>query len=315
MPGADRRARVRDSRLALSALTLRVLETGLGPARRPGARAHVARAGRENLPALLRPFQDPRPDLPPARGSLDGMDNNRDSADEPADPAVLARGRPAGLRPDRRRRHRCRRPPAAARAPDPLGRRAAAAAALIGGGTVLAANSGPASPAPATDLAAAGPAGGSQAAALSTVLGSADAPTPPRRPPRRRTRPRPRRPAAPGPPVRRRRRGPARSRRTRGPRDAPARSAGAGCGRLRLLIAGEHGQVTYRAKDGTSKTLAFERGKITVGERDHGDRAGRRRHDLDLAPGQRQRRPAGRREGQRQPASPPASRCSRADLW
>jgi hypothetical protein len=35
-------------------------------------------------------------------------------------------------------------------------------------------------------------------------------------------------------------------------------------GRLRLLLRGEHGQVTYKAKDGTTKTLAFERGKITA---------------------------------------------------
>ena len=47
-----------------------------------------------------------------------------------------------------------------------------------------------------------------------------------------------------------------------------ARRAAAVCrgrlGRLRLLIRGEHGEVTYRAKDGTSKTLAFERGKVTA---------------------------------------------------
>ena len=35
-------------------------------------------------------------------------------------------------------------------------------------------------------------------------------------------------------------------------------------GRLRLLIRGEHGQVTFRAKGGTTRTLAFERGKVTA---------------------------------------------------
>jgi hypothetical protein len=35
-------------------------------------------------------------------------------------------------------------------------------------------------------------------------------------------------------------------------------------GRLRLAIRGEHGQVTFKAKGGTTKTLAFERGKVTA---------------------------------------------------
>jgi hypothetical protein len=127
-----------------------------------------------------------------------------------------------------------------------------AAAVLIGGGAALAANSGSASPASS-----------GQAVALNDVLTSANAPsgtdltatgadaataTPA---------------AGTAHPCARA----AAALKAAGHPRAARRAAGA-CrsrlGRLRLLIRGEHGQVTYKAKDGTTKTLAFERGKVTA---------------------------------------------------
>jgi hypothetical protein len=122
-----------------------------------------------------------------------------------------------------------------------------AAAVLIGGGAALAASSGPASSGPAV--------------ALSDVLTSANAPsaadlaatTPATTTPAASTAHPCARAAA--------------ALKSAGHPRAARRAAGA-CrsrlGRLRLLIRGEHGQVTYKAKDGTTKTLAFERGKVTA---------------------------------------------------
>jgi hypothetical protein len=127
-----------------------------------------------------------------------------------------------------------------------------AAAVLIGGGAALAASSGPAS---------AGPASSGPAVALSDVLMSANAPsaadlaatTPATTTPAAGTAHPCARAAA--------------ALKAAGHPRAARRAAGA-CrsrvGRLRLLIRGEHGQVTYKAKDGTTKTLAFERGKVTA---------------------------------------------------
>ncbi len=164
------------------------------------------------------------------------MDNNRDfEQDTPSEPSRSAGGRPPRRRPT-------------VRWAAGLG----AAAVLIGGGAALAASSGSAQP-------------GRQ--------------YPGRRPQRRahlgqrpeRSRPRRHRGRHghddPGrhvrPPVRQGRGRP------EGGRPPPAaRRARAACrgrlGRLRLAIRGEHGQVTFKAKGGTTKTLAFERGKVTA---------------------------------------------------
>jgi hypothetical protein len=174
------------------------------------------------------------------------MDFNRDSADrQPTEQFEPIGGQPgSGGRPGRRR---------------PVIRWAAGAAAvavLAGGGAALAARSGSPRPAQA-----------SQASALDALLSSAGAPasadlaaaspaaatTPPAAPD----------PATPAHPCAK---GAAALKGAGHPR--LARRAAAACrgrlGRLRLLIRGEHGEVTYRAKDGTNKTLAFERGKVTA---------------------------------------------------
>jgi hypothetical protein len=190
------------------------------------------------------------------------MDNNRDSADShpteqfgpvPPGPVQPGSGGPgsggSGGRPARGR---------------PVIRWAAGAAAvavLAGGAAALAAGSGSARPATT-----------SQASALDAVLSSADSPT---SADQAATSPTSAAAstaaagaaaagaAAPSHPCAK---GAAALRAAGHPR--LARRAAAVCrgrlGRLRLLLRGEHGQVTYRAKDGTSKTLAFERGKITA---------------------------------------------------
>jgi hypothetical protein len=127
----------------------------------------------------------------------------------------------------------------------------AAVAVLAGGGTALAASSASASPAST-----------SQAGALNAVLSSASSPT---LADQAAASPAPAATgaAATGHPCAK---GAAALRAAGHPR--LARRAAAVCrgrlGRLRLLIRGEHGQVTYRAKNGASKTLAFERGKVTA---------------------------------------------------
>jgi ABC-type transport system substrate-binding protein len=145
---------------------------------------------------------------------------------------------------------------------------AAAVAVLAGGGAALASGGGSASPAPT-----------SRASALDAVLSSADAPTSaelaaaspagattsPAT-----TSPATTSPAAAGPgaagAARRCARAAAALKGSGHPR--LARRAAVACrgrlGRLRLLIRGEHGQVTVRAKGGTTRTLAFERGKVTA---------------------------------------------------
>jgi ABC-type transport system substrate-binding protein len=143
-----------------------------------------------------------------------------------------------------------------------------AVAVLAGGGAALASGGGSASPAPT-----------SRASALDAVLSSADAPTSaelaaaspagattsPAT-----TSPATTSPAAAGPgaagAARRCARAAAALKGSGHPR--LARRAAVACrgrlGRLRLLIRGEHGQVTVRAKGGTTRTLAFERGKVTA---------------------------------------------------
>jgi hypothetical protein len=142
---------------------------------------------------------------------------------------------------------------------------AAAVAVLAGGGAALASTGGSASPAPA-----------SPASALDAVLSSADAPTSAElaaaSPGGATTSPATTSPLGPGAvpgaagAARRCARAAAALKGTGHPR--LARRAAVVCrgrlGRLRLLIRGEHGQVTVRAKDGTSRTLAFERGKVTA---------------------------------------------------
>jgi hypothetical protein len=140
----------------------------------------------------------------------------------------------------------------------------AAVAVLAGGGAALAAGTGSSRATTATD----------QAAALSTVLSSADAPTAAdlaaAAPAASTTAPTGTSPAATSPagtgPAHPCARAAAALRAAGHPR--AARRAGPACrarlGRLRRLIRGEHGQVTFKAKDGTTKTLAFERGKITA---------------------------------------------------
>ena len=131
---------VMDSRLALAALTLRVLETGLDllgvPCRSACSRGSPRR--REISRLFSCGSQVPPPDLPPGPGSLGGMDENRDPAD----------------------RHPRNRPVIRWAAG------AAAVAVLAGGGAALASSGGSAGPAPT-----------SQASALDAVLSSADAPT------------------------------------------------------------------------------------------------------------------------------------------
>lgn len=172
------------------------------------------------------------------------MDKNRDSADRhPTEQFGPIGGPPgSGGRP-RRHRHVIR-----------WAAGAAAVAVLASGGAALAASSGSARPTPA-----------SQASALDAVLSSAGSPT---SADQAATSPAPATttPAgatASGQPCAR---GAAALKGAGHPR--LARGAAAACrgrlGRLRRLIRGEHGQVTYRAKDGTSKTLAFERGKVTA---------------------------------------------------
>jgi hypothetical protein len=174
------------------------------------------------------------------------MDVNRDSEDRhPTEPFGPIGGQPGSGGGPRRRR--------------PVIRWAAGAAAvavLAGGGAALAATSGSARPAPA-----------SQASALDALLSSAGAPASAdlaAASPAAATTP----PAAPGPatPAHPCAKGAAALKGAGHPR--LARRAAAVCrgrlGRLRLLIRGEHGEVTYRAQDGTSKTLAFERGKVTA---------------------------------------------------
>jgi hypothetical protein len=139
----------------------------------------------------------------------------------------------------------------------------AAAAVLIGGAAALAASAGSSSAASTADLAATSEGTASQAAALSAVLSSAGSPASASQDA---ALPAPGVTAAPGTAAGHRCATGAADLRAAGhPR--LARRAAAVCrgrlGRLRLLIRGEHGQVTYRAKDGTSKTLAFERGKVT----------------------------------------------------
>jgi hypothetical protein len=131
-------------------------------------------------------------------------------------------------------------------------------AVLIGGGVALADSGGPAQPAP-TDLAATGPAAG-QAGALNTVLSSAGSPasaamvavaspgttTPP----------------AAGHPC-----ASAAATLKGAGRSRLARQVRRGCrgrlARLRWLLRGIHGQVTFRTKSG-DETLAFERGTVTA---------------------------------------------------
>jgi hypothetical protein len=172
------------------------------------------------------------------------MDKHRDSADShPTEQFGPVGGQPgsggSGGRPRRSR---------------PVIRWAAGAAAvavLAGGAAALAAGSASASPATA-----------SPASALGAVLSSASSPT---SADQAATSPTSAAAgtAAPSHPCAK---GAAALRAAGHPR--LARRAAAVCrgrlGRLRLLLRGEHGQVTYRAKDGTSKTLAFERGKVTA---------------------------------------------------
>jgi hypothetical protein len=174
------------------------------------------------------------------------MDFNRDSAArQPTEPSGPIGGQPgSGGRPGRRR---------------PVIRWAAGAAAvavLAGGAAALAATSGSAAPAQT-----------SQASALDAVLSSAGTPTSAdlaAASPAGGTTP----PAAPGPvtPAHPCAKGAAALKGAGHPR--LARRAAAVCrgrlGRLRLPIRGEHGQVTFRAKNGATKTLAFERGKVTA---------------------------------------------------
>ena len=135
---------------------------------------------------------------------------------------------------------------------------AAAVAVLAGGGAALASSGGSAGPGPVEPR-----------PARSTPCSARPTPRPaPSWPPRR-----PGPPAAPAeppsparPPAQPCASGAVALKRAGHPR--LARRAAAVCrgrlGRLRLLIRGEHGQVTFRAKDGTTKTLAFERGKVTA---------------------------------------------------
>jgi hypothetical protein len=133
----------------------------------------------------------------------------------------------------------------------------AAAAVLVGGGAALAASSG------SSGASAAGLTGTGQAAVLNDVLTSAASPTSAEAAAASPTSS----PAAPAAGTAHPCARAATALRAAGHPKAASR-AGAACrgrlGRLRLLIAGEHGQVTYKAKDGTSKTLAFERGKVTA---------------------------------------------------
>ena len=77
----------------------------------------------------------------------------------------------------------------------------------------------------------------------------------------------------------------------------PGRRAGADAiARLRRL-GGMYGEVAFRGKDGATRTLAFERGVVTVGRRRPGGQ-GRQRHRLDLAVHVQHGRTHGRREGQ-----------------
>jgi hypothetical protein len=189
------------------------------------------------------------------------MDNNRDSADRhPTEQFGPVGGQPgsggpgsggpgsggpgSGGRP-RRNRHVIR-----------WAAGVAAVAVLAGGAAALAATSG-----------SAGPATTGQANALDTLLNSANSPTSADQaaasPATATTSPAAAGATAPSHPCAK---GAAALKAAGHPR--LARRAAAVCrgrlGRLRLLIRGEHGEVTYRAKDGTSKTLAFERGKVTA---------------------------------------------------
>jgi len=163
------------------------------------------------------------------------MDNNRDFEQDtaPADPA-----RPSGSRPPRPRH--------TVRWVAGLG----AAAVLVGGGAALVAGSGSAS---ATT--------GTQAAALSDVLTSANAPSAADLAATGETTTSPA--ATSGHPC-----ATAAAALKSAGHPKAARRARAACrsrlGRLRLVIRGEHGQVTFKAKSGTTKTLAFERGKVTA---------------------------------------------------
>jgi hypothetical protein len=162
------------------------------------------------------------------------MDNNRDFEQDstPAGPT-----RPSGSRPPRPR-HPIRWVAG-------LG----AAAVLVGGGAALVASSGSASAAT-----------GTPAAALSDVLTSANAPSAADLAATGETTT----PAAPsGHPCAT---AAAALRAAGHPR--AARRVRAACRgrlqRLRLFIRGEHGQVTFTAKGGTTRTLAFERGRVTA---------------------------------------------------
>jgi hypothetical protein len=176
------------------------------------------------------------------------MDSSRDSADRhPTEQFGPVGGQPASGGQPGRHRHVIR-----------WAAGAVAVAVLAGGGTALAANSGSAVPAPA-------PAG--QASALDALLSSAGAPTSAdlaATSPAAAATP----PAAPGPatPAHPCAKGAAALKGAGHPR--LARRAAAVCrgrlGRLQRLVRGEHGEVTYRAQDGTSKTLAFERGQVTA---------------------------------------------------
>jgi ABC-type transport system substrate-binding protein len=145
---------------------------------------------------------------------------------------------------------------------------AAAVAVLAGGGAALASGGGSASPAPT-----------SRASALDAVLSSADAPTSAElaaaSPAGATTSPATTSPATTSPAAA----GPGAAGAARRCARAAAALKGSGhprlagraavacrgrLGRLRLLIRGEHGQVTVRAKGGTTRTLAFERGKVTA---------------------------------------------------
>jgi hypothetical protein len=179
------------------------------------------------------------------------MDKNRDSEDRhPTEQFGPVSGQPGSGGPGAGGRPRRSRPVIRWAAG------AAAVAVLAGGGAALAAGSGSARPATTTQasaldavLSSAGsPTGADQAAASPTTAAAGTAAA---------GAAAPRHPCA---------KGAAALRAAGHPR--LARRAAAVCrgrlGRLRLLIRGEHGQVTYRAKDGTNKTLAFERGKVTA---------------------------------------------------
>ena len=184
------------------------------------------------------------------------MDNNHDSAGNyPTEQFGPVGGQPDASAPGSGGRPRRGRPAIRWAAS------VAAVAVLIGGAAALATSTGSSSPASTTALDVTGPGSAGQAAALGAVLSSAGSP------------------AGAG----------QAAALAAGATVAPGTAAGHPCatavadlraaghprlarraaavcrgrlGRLRLLVRGEHGEVTYRTQGGTAKTLAFERGTV-----------------------------------------------------